>query len=68
VVLDPRDFDFATHRFEHGAQCEFVKREIATRNHDTPEIWAHDHNSWSYGSRAINKGKSPIEQHATEIV
>jgi hypothetical protein len=30
--------------------------------------WAHDHNLRSYGSMAINKGKSLIEQQAAKSV
>jgi hypothetical protein len=30
VAPNPRDHDFATQRFEHGAQHEFAKHEIAT--------------------------------------
>jgi hypothetical protein len=26
-----------------------------------PESWAHDHSLRSYGSRAIKKGKAPVE-------
>jgi hypothetical protein len=43
VAPDPRDHDFTTQRFEHGAQREFVKHEIATRLRVGPTITARGH-------------------------
>jgi hypothetical protein len=60
----PRDHDFATQRFEHGAQCEFAKREIVMHLRVGPMITAHGHMESSF----IKKGKAPIEQWATKII
>jgi hypothetical protein len=43
VVPDPRDRDFVTQRFEHGAQREFVKCEIVTCLRVGPTITARGH-------------------------
>jgi hypothetical protein len=43
MAPDPRDRDFMTQRFEHGAQREFAKREITTRLRVGPTITARGH-------------------------
>jgi hypothetical protein len=43
VSPDLRDHDFATRRFEHGAQRKFAKREIVTHLRVGPTITARGH-------------------------
>jgi hypothetical protein len=52
VAPDLRNHDFMTRGFsmEHSVDSRNVKSRSAWS-------WAHDHNPWSYGSRAIKKGK-----------
>jgi hypothetical protein len=40
---DPRDRDFVTQSFEHGAHHEFMKCEIVTRLRVWPTITAQGH-------------------------
>jgi hypothetical protein len=61
---DPRNHDFMTQRFEHGAQCELTKHEIAKHLGIRPTITAHSHME----SRAIKKRKAPIKRWVTEVV
>jgi hypothetical protein len=43
VAPDPRNHDFTTERFEHGARREFAKLEIVTHLRVGPTIIARGH-------------------------
>ena len=62
MSFDPKDCDFATHSFEHGAHHKFTKREIATHLGTRLTVTAQGHIETK-----LNEGGILIERRSTKV-